>query len=237
MPLRPRVKFAIAAGAAAVIAGGSVWAWIATRPEKTPPGPGTLLCPGHVGREPAPAASVGRGDFVVVELQSPGGDFHESTWATIIAEAGNTLVGVLSGEQIPEGIRPLQTDKHGFRLGHRMIFERDCIWEVFRPERHGGQILCGPQVLELAEVIGDGSLFPVEGGLTAQSGDRAQIIVAEKGQATAAWFEKIWTRIVTISPSGQVLTAIVSDEPGRSDRHKLTAGSVVRYNRDCIIGV
>ena len=122
-------------------------------------------------------------------------------------------------------------------LGHRLLLERDCIWEVFQPEPFEGQILCGPQIIELAELLGDADLFPVAGALTVQPGDPARIIVAQKGTATGAWSEKLWTQIKTISPTGQVITAIVTDEPQQSDRHELVAGSVVLYNRDCIIGV
>lgn len=237
MPLSPRVRFALVAGGAAAIAGGGVWLWTTLRPKPSLPDAPALLCPRHVGKAAAPSASVEPGDFVVVELQSPDGKFHESTWATVAAVAGNALVVILTGEQIPEGIRPLRTKQHGFRLGHKMILERDCIWEVFRPAEMTGQILCGPQILELAKFLEDDTLFPVASGLTVQQGDRAKIMVGSIESFGNAWNESLWTRIVTISPSGQVVTAKIQDEPELTERHGLVEGSIVRYNRDCVIGV
>lgn len=236
MPMRPRVKFALAAGGAAVAIGFGAWAWTELRPTPTKKRHGSLLCPGKVGREPAPAETVGRGDFVVVQLQSADGKFHESTWATVLGETGDVVAVVLAGEQIAEGIRPLATDKHGFRLGDRLTVARDCIWELFRPTAFRGQILCGPRITELGEAIGE-EMVPVAAGLTVQRGDRARVLVASKTAQGTAWHEKIWTRIATISPSGQVITAVVDEDPQKTERHKLTRGSVIRFNRDCVIGV
>lgn len=235
MRLSRSTKIALGAGAATTIVGVAIWAWKARRTPQVA-GKGSLLCPADAGKTPAPAASVGRGDFVVVQLQSHDGKFSESTWATIAEDAGDVLVAVLTGEQISEGVRQLRTDKHGFRLGQRMILERECIWEVYRPEEYNGQILCGPQIVELAEHIGDETLYPVAGGLTVEPGDRAQIVIGSKESFGNAWNERLWTRIVTMSPSGQVITAWIEDEPELAE-HGLVRGSIVRFNRDCIIGV
>ena len=235
MPIRPRIKFALLAGGVATAIGLGVWGWVALhgKPKKRR---GSFLCPAAVGREPASSETASPGDFIVVQLQSHDAKFHESTWATVSGEMGGVLAVVLSGEQIEEGIRPLATNKHGFRLGDRLTIDRDCIWELFRPEAFDGDIFCGPQIQELGGVVGE-DLFPVAGGLTVQRGDRAQILVASKEAQGTAWHETIWTRIATISPSGQVITAMVDEDPEQTERHKLTRGSVVRFNRDCVIGV
>lgn len=238
MALSPRVKFALAVGGGAAVAGAGVWVWTALTKDK-PKGPrrDPILCPAAVGRDAAPTASVKRGDFVVIQLQSPDGSYHESTWATVIGKTAEELAVVITGEQLPEGVRPLATDKHGIRLGHRMLLKRDCVWEVFRPVKVGGQILCGPQVAELAKFLEDEDLGVVAGGLIIEQGDRARIIVGSKESFGNAWNEELWTRVVTISPTGQVITARVDDDPELTKRHGLTRGSIVRYNRDCVIGV
>ncbi|MCH9637754.1 MAG: hypothetical protein K0U16_07405 [Gammaproteobacteria bacterium] len=237
MALSPRVKFALALGGTVVAVGGGVLLWKHLQRPKPPPEFPALLCPKHVGREAAPSASLTPGDFVVVQLQSPDGTFSEATWATVVGIADPQLVVVLSGEQIPEGVRPLNTEKHGFRLGQRLILDRDCVWEVFRPAEFTGQIMCGPQIRELAKVLEDETLFPVRGGLIVQQGDRAQILVASQEAQGTSWNERLWTRIINVSPSGQIITAKVEGEPELTERHELSPGSVVRFNRDCVIGV
>ena len=233
MPLAPRVKFAIAAGATTLAAGGIIW-WATTRPDKNPHG--RLLCPGQVGRQPLPPGSATKGDFAVVQLQSGDGKFTESTWASIVGRSGNSFVAVLTGEQIPAGIKHLHTDKHGYRLGHRMILDPACIWEVFRPKDHEGHVLCGPQITDLASFLGDDTLYPIEAGQDVNKGDRAQIVIGSDESFGNAWFEKLWTKITKVSKSGQVITAKVQKAPERAE-HGLKRGSVLKYNRDCIIGV
>lgn len=231
-----RIKIAIGAGAVTVAAGVAIWALSGRGPVRSVH-KGSLLCPGDVGRTPVPETnSVGRGDFVVVQLQSPDGKFSESTWATVVEDSGDVLVAVLTGEQIAEGVRALRTDQHGFRLGQKLVLERGCIWEVFRPEKYEGQILCGPQIVELAEYIGDEHLYAVKGGLTVEPGDRARIVIGSEESFGNAWYERLWTRIATMSPSGQIITAWVEDDP-ELEEHGLKRGSIVRFNRDCIIGV
>jgi hypothetical protein len=221
-----------------VIAGGLVWAsseW-SKRHVGLTPRKGGLLCPRHVGRAPADTSGLGRGDFVVLQLQSADGSFSESTWATIVSKTGGHLVAVLSGEQIPEGVRPLHTARHGFRLGEHLVLDEGCVWDVFKPAEFEGRILCGPQVIDLGNFLGE-DIFPVAGGLIVDRNDRARIVVGSKESFGNAWHEFLWTRIATISPSGQVITALVEDDPELSSRHGLVRGSVVRFNRDCIIGV
>ena len=241
MALRPNVRFALIAGTAAAIAGGvGLWMWSATRPQPAAiPGSGSLLCPTDVGKDPV-LAKIARGDFVIVQLQSPDGDYSESTWATVLSKTGDTIVAVISGEQIPEGVRSLATDKHGFRLGDRIFIEHTCVWEVFHPGDLGeGEIFCGPQVTDLAEFLEDENLYPIARGKTVQPGDRAQILVASKMARGTAWHERLWTQIVRISRRGQVITAQIDQDPDPelSLLHTLVRGSVVRYNRDCVIGV
>jgi len=239
MALHPVLKLALIASGAATVAGLGVWGILALREGATPPPPplpGRLLCPREAGREPAPATSVGRGDFIVIQLQSGDKKFSESTWASVVAGAGGDVIVLLTGEQIAEGVRPLSTDKHGFRLGQPLVVPRDCIWEVFRPVKLTGQILCGPQLDELGEFLKE-EIYPIEAGLTVEPGDRAQIIVASNEAQGTAWHERLLTRIVTISRSGQVLTARVEGIPTQTDKHGLSSGSVVRFNRDCIVGV
>lgn len=177
---------------------------------------------------------------MIVQLQSADKSFRQSTWATILAKTPDTLVAVLSGEQIEEGVRPLATDQHGFRLGEKLLVPRECVWEVFRPtpmgdKTTGGKIFCGPEIIELAAFLKDEALFPIAKGLTIQPGDEAQVVVGSRA-SYKAWHERVWTRVVTISPNGQVLTARVDDDPEHTDNHNLVRGSIVRYNRDCIIG-
>lgn len=237
MALRPELRFALIAGASALIAGAAgVALWTAIRPRALPAPQGTLRCPS----DPAPTASVRRGDFVILQLESADGSYHESTWATVLARTPDTLVAVLSGEQIAEGVRPLATDKHGFRLGEKMLVSPDCVWGVFHPTEMGdpdtgGTILCGPQIDELAQFLEDASLYAIAKGLTVEPGNRAEIVVASKA-SYKAWSERLWTRIVTMSPNGQVMTARIDDDPEFTDNHTLVRGSIVRYNRDCIIG-
>ena len=172
----------------------------------------------------------------MIQVQSGDGKFSEATWATVLAKSDDTIFAAITGEQVEEGVRTLQTDKHGFRLGQTVLVTRDCIWEVFKPERFDGDILCGPQIRELAEFLKDDNLYPIAAGRTVEVGDRVQIVVGSKESFGNAWHEKLWTRIITISPSGQVITAMVDSEPEVTE-HGLARGSIVRFNRDCVIGV
>ncbi len=239
MALRSNVRFALIAGTAAVIAGGvGMWIWNATGPKPPAlPGSGALLCPGDVGKDPV-LAKVTRGDYVVVQLRSADGEYSESTWATVLSKTGDTIAAVLSGEQIPAGIRALATDKHGFRLGDPVFIKANCIWEVFHPVDLGeGQILCGPKITDLAKYLDDENLYPIERGNKVRRGDRAQILVASKAIQGTAWNERLWTQVIGISRRGQVITALIEDDPTLTEQHTLVRGSVVRYNRDCVIGV
>lgn len=241
--MRTAHKLALIAVGSAAVAGTTVWAILsyADRPKKKPelPKPGRVLCPADVGRDPPAAVSVGRGDFVAVALQSGDGSFVETTWASVLAGAGPDIVVALTGEQVAEGVKPLSTERHGFSLGTRLLISRECVWEVFRPSEIEGQILCGPQVTELATFLGDDAdgMAVVPAGLIVNAGDRVEIVVASKEALGTAWFERLWTRVVTMSRSGQVLTAMVVEQPEKTDNHGLSMGSVVRFNRDCVIGV
>lgn len=240
MALGTAHKVAIVAASTAAIAGLSTWAYLTHADKKLPPEPpkpGRLMCPGDVGRDPAPAEGVGRGDFIVVALISGDGKFFENTWASVLATTPDNLFVALTGEQIAEGVRPIATDKHGFHLGEQLIVPRNCVFEVFKPVEVDGQILCGPQIVELGTFLQDPDLKPIAAGLTVEVGNRSEIIVASKESFGNAWFERLWTRIVTISKSGQVITATVDDTPEKTDDHGLIRGTVVRYNRDCVIGV
>lgn len=241
MPLSPRWKFALGAGSIALVAGGAAWAISVLTDDRKKPldraKVGSLLCPAQAGKKPAPAASLDRGDFVVVQLQSADKKFSEATWAAVIDAQGDDVVAIISGEQISEGVRPIATDKHGFRLGHRLVLPRECIWEVFRPSENLGQILCGPAILELAAFVGDETLFPVAAGLAVEKGDRVEVIVADKQSFGNTWHEPLWARVINISSTGQVLTAQVDVDPKQSERHGLHRGSILRFNRDCVISV
>lgn len=239
MPLAPQIKVALAAGSTAAIA-GIAW-WAIERRDERPDQPGKstggrLLCPSEVGKE-SPLGPIEAGDFVVVQLQSADATFSEPTWATVLSVSGDSLFAVLSGEQIEEGVRPLQTKRHGFRLGHRMLIQRDCVWEIFHPSPMTGQILCGPQVDELAKFLEDDDLAVTPGGLIVQPGDRAEIVVGSELSYGNLWHERLWTRILSVSPSGQVITAMIDEDPALKHEHGLVLGSIVRYNRDCVIGV
>jgi hypothetical protein len=237
--MSPRVKFALGLGGVVAVAGGAAWAISSLTDDRKKigkGGPGRLFCPREGGRVPAPSHLLERGDFVVVQLRSADGAFSEPTWATILDASGDDLVAVISGEQVEEGVRPIATDKHGFRLGHQLVLERDCIWEVFHPTDSLGQILCGPQIDELAKFTGE-AFMPVRGGLTVEAGDGARVIVADKASFGNTWWEPLWTRIVNVSATGQILTAIVDEDPKQGERHGLVRGSVLRFNRDCVIGV
>jgi hypothetical protein len=236
VPVSRRTKIAaVVVGSTAVVAVGG-WYLFGHRPvELTRFATGRVLCPAEIGRVPSRTA-LSVGDFVVVHLISEDEKFSESTWASVRSIGENTLVVRIAGEQTDTGIRPLQTRKHGFRIGNDLLIDRDCVWDVFRPVEFDGQILCGPQLAAL-DSIEKIPLRALPAALTLNLADRVQIVVASKEAQGTAWYEKIWTRVVALSPTSQVIMALVDEEPEHNDKHALAKGSLLRFNRDCVVKV
>jgi hypothetical protein len=237
VPVSRKAKIAaVVVGSTAALALGG-WYLFGHRPVALPLVPtGRILCPGDLGKIPASSAALVVGDFVVVQLASGDGKFHESTWAVVTSIGATTVVARISGEQLQTGIRPLQTKKHGFRVGNEILLSKDCIWDVYRPVTFSGQILCGPDLAAL-DTIEKPPLRALPAALTLDIGDRAQIVVASSEAAGTAWHEKLWTRVVSMSPTAQVVSALVDEEPTQNDKHALVKGSLLRFNRDCIVKV
>jgi len=228
----------VAAGATLAVAGaGYLW----TR--RTPPAEkevlhGHIVCPSDTGRIPASTAGLSAGDFVVLRVASADDSFAEMTWAVVltISPDGTQIQVRLAGEHTETGLKPLDTARHRFRIGQKLLVPSNCVFDVYRPPSFAGQILCGPGLAALDESE-DPDLRPSPEALGIGRGNRARIVVASTEAQGTAWHEVLWTTITATSPTGQILTGVVDEDPKQSTQHGLRRGSTLHFNRDCVVEV
>lgn len=223
-----------------VLAGVAGLGYLLTRnhaKETTETPHGHLVCPLDTGHVPADTASLDVGDFVVLRIASADDSFAEMTWAMVltIAPDGSRLQVRLSGEQTESGLRPLETAKHRYRIGQKILVDRQCVFDVYRPPTFHGQVLCGPQLAALDDSE-DPDLRAAAEALGIGRGARARIVVASTEANGTAWHEVLWTTITNTSPTGQVLTGVVDEDPKLLE-HGLRRGSTLHFNRDCVVQV
>lgn len=199
---------------------------------------GHIVCPADIGRIPASTAGLDKGDFVVLRVASADDSFAEMTWAMVLTLSpdGTRLQVRLAGEQTETGLKPLDTAKHRFRIGQTMLVDAACIFDVYRPASFSGQVLCGPALAALDESE-DPDLRPAPEALGIGRGNRARIVVASTEAQGTAWHEVLWTTITSTSPTGQVLTGVVDEDPKLATQHGLRRGSTLHFNRDCVVEV
>lgn len=160
----------------------------------------------------------------------------ESTWAQVQSVSEDGIVVRLTGELGPTGVKPLQHKRHGFRLGKELLIGLDCAWDVFRTSTFDGQLLCGPQLAALDD-FEEPNLRALGKGLVLEVGDRVEIVVASNEANGTAWWERLVVTVVTVSPTGQILSGVVDGDPQHTDLHHLQPGSFVQFNRDCVVKV
>jgi hypothetical protein len=200
-------------------------------------GEGFLLCPSDFHVVPGNTDGLIAGDFVIIELSAKDRTFHEMTWAQVlsISPDGFDLYVKIAGEYLEAGVRPLNTEKHGYHVGDRMIIPRDCVFDMLHVHSQlEGIIACGPELSVFTGETGDPLYTPKDASGVAQS-DLVQVVIADG--VTAAWSEPLWVLVSKVSPTEQVLTGIITEVPQFEDRHKLKQYSKVSFNRDCIVDI
>lgn len=220
MPRKP-LEVALAIGSATLVGGAVAWGiahWLSSRRE------GAILCP----PTEINTLSLAPGDFIVVQLGTKDGKPIEITWATVQSLTDTQIVARLTGEHVDEGPKPLATDRHGFELGDTIVVARTCVWEVFAPVSFPGRVVCGPDL----ETFG---ASPMPQAATLGIGDSAKVVLADL-ESASPWTEQLWTRVVSISSTGQIVTAQVDEEPTVA-AHGLRIGALLRFNRDCVIDI
>lgn len=217
---------------------GYLWARSRRDSAETEVPHGHVVCPATVGRVPVSTAGLSAGDFVVLRVASADDSFAEMTWGLVltIAPDGSRLQVRLAGEQTETGLRPLETAKHRFRIGQKLLVDADCVFDVYRPATFAGQVLCGPALAVLDESE-DPDLRPVPEAVLLGRGNRARIVVGSTEAQGTAWHEVLWTTITDTSPTGQVLTGVVDEDPELATSHGLRRGSTLHFNRDCVVQV
>lgn len=197
---------------------------------------GRVVCPAELGRSPANTIGVVAGDKLVVLLASKDGSFAQSTWATVLNPRTNKIRVQLSGEQAEAGgYEPLDTSHHGFAFGDKLTLARDCVFDVYRPTRFNGQILCGAALAVLDAQVSPHFRTAPDAN-TVDRGAQVQIVVASLEQSGTAWYEPLWVTITKLSPTGQVLMGTIDERPKLTE-HGLGQGQEVSFNRDCIVAI
>lgn len=201
--------------------------------------PGSVLCPQDVGKLPANTSSLSKGDFIIIELISADKKFVEPTWAQVLSISPDSdhLYVQITGELTNQGLRPIETDKHKFFLGQKIVIDRSCVFDVLHAaSTFTGQVVCGPGFLALKDSSGDPLFSPVDTSAV-KNGDFVQVIVASPEAQGTAWHESVWVILTEVSPTKQILKGIVSEDPSLTPQHGLVKYSELEFTRDCVIGV
>lgn len=144
----------------------------------------------------------------------------------------------LVGEFTPRGIEPLATEKHGFNIGEKMLLDRDCIFDVLHQDTvFTGQVLCGPNLAVIRDETTNKQVYFARDTKGVQQGDAVRIIVASPEAQGTAWHEPIWVRVNRISPTQQVIQALVAETPKLTGQHGLEKMSAVQFGRDCVVEI
>lgn len=203
--------------------------------EKPPAGvpSGHPLCPGDAGSYPADLTGLKVGDFVVVTLANTTNTLRESTWARVLGTREGRVTVELVGEMVPgvdtgfEAVpRSLKTEWHGFHVGQKLFMRSNCIWDVLHRNPQPGAILCGMQGRYAFghPPLAERHLAP---------GFRVRIALAPpQGRVS----EPIWAEVLSVSPTGSVITARLLEQP-QIPQHGFALGDVVQFARDCVFEV
>ncbi len=234
----PATAVAVVGGGLLVVAGVGFLVMRSRRAVETEVGHGHLVCPAATGHVPASTAGLSAGDFVVLRVASADDSFAEMVWGLVltIAPDGMSLQVRLAGEHTETGLRPLDTAKHRFRIGQKLLVGSDCVFDVYRPPSFAGQVLCGPALAALDDVE-DPDLRPAPEAVAIGRGNRARIVVGSTEAQGTAWHEVLWTTITATSSTGQVLTGVIDEDPELATSHGLRRGSTLHFNRDCVVEV
>lgn len=200
-------------------------------------GEGYLLCPADIDQMPGSTKGLAKGDFVIIQLSTKDDSFREPTWAQVlsISPDGADLYIQITGEYLESGVRPLSAAKHGYHINDRMIIPRTCVFDMLHiHSKLEGIIACGPELSSYTNEAGK-PLYKLLDTTEVSMSDLVQIVVADS--TLASWSEPLWVLISKISPTKQVITGIITDEPELSDKHKLKQYSQVSFNRDCVVGI
>ncbi len=201
-------------------------------------GEGYLLCPADLGSFPGDTTGLVRGDFVIIELSAKDASFREATWAQVlsISPDGAELYIQIRGEYRETGVHPLSGAKHGYHINDRMIIPRTCVFDMLHvPAQLEGKIPCGPELSAYTHEDTGAILYTPKDTSDLSTADLVQIVLADT--VPASWNEPVWVVVTSISPTKNIITGFITDEPTLSDRHKLRQYAKVSFNRDCVVGV
>lgn len=195
---------------------------------------GVVVCPDEVGKIAPSVSQVRPGDFVIISLASKDRLFNQLTWARVrsFSPTRDRMYVEISGELTEAGVKPLRSDKHGFFLSERIVIDSDCVFDVLHGEaQFTGQVLCGPGLQVVNETPKDTA------SVSKDHDDAVQVVVASvEGQGTL-WNEPLWVRVMSISPTSNVIHGLVMDEPELTAQHGLRQYNKIQFGRDCVIDI
>jgi len=244
----PRGRRIAAGGAIAAFAAlGGTLIWLGTQAErkkgkrkgsrgapKIRPGVerGRLLCPAEENKVP-PTKGIVAGDFVVLKVISADETFGEQAWGHVlsVSPAKDQIQVEIVTSLVPSGLRPLETDRHGFHVGEKIKIDRACVYDVLRRQSDQYEILCGVML------PGDG---PAKAALDVKPGDFVTVVVGNKpltsnGVAGKAWQEPLKVSITSDGPSGYILGGVIWEQPKKTEQHGLKTFDKLEFTRDCIL--
>jgi len=239
------------------IALGATYAYAARRRGDKPPagGEGRVLCIKDFGFG-STNKQVKVGSDVALWLGDWEGRFVEATWGKVLGidpKDPNMLLVGLEGESAVSGVRRLQSDKHGFRLGDKIpAVPLDCVAEVLRPlEDPSAQILCGGPLENFVasakrgdfdispanpDDLPDGAVMPPAQEPHELLGRDVQLLMVSKAGAGTAWQVRVLARIIGVSEPGSVAEVRVTlVEPNAQAEHQVKPGDVFDITWDCVI--
>jgi hypothetical protein len=210
---------------------------------------GYVLCPQWAGLEPT-AKQISTGSIIIVALGSPTGYPVEVAWAKVVGEDPtdrNRILVVLVGQASETGQVDLHTDRHGFRISHRVWITRDCVWDALRfLDDPKGRLLCGAELLMFDgsddDADPDGYVFswpttPVKSLV----GREVELLLVSKVASGTAWHVPMIAQIVDVSETKHIATVQVvatgrdeyADDPETG--HHVRAGDTFDITWDCVL--
>ncbi len=220
-------------------------------PKKVPPPTtkkGAVICPAELGFVPASTTTAEPGDFVALRLADHKGTFTEVVWAMILSihgkgddpsklpggSASTTMQVRLTGTVGTTSVHVPDTPRHGFDIGTKLVLEESCAWEVFHVNQKGMALcgLFGRQVAEGAIATGVDVLVAGEEVRVFLAPIKAgSMMIPGPGWDVA---NPVWTRIVDVSPTKNVLRVMLLEEPAPMPGMTLEEGNRLDINRDCV---
>lgn len=237
---------AVGGAIAAVAAVGGTLIWLGSAPTtpkdkakgkrgapkirpKTPRG--RLLCPAEENKIP-PTKGIVPGDFVVLKIISADETFGEEAWGRVLSVSPDKaqLQVEITTSLVPSGLRPLQTERHGFHIGEKIKIDRACIYDVLHQPGERFEVLCGvlapEEVPKEALAVGKGDF------VTVAVGNRP---LTSSGVAGSAWKEPLKVSITSDGPSGYILQGVIWEQPELTEQHGLRTFDKLEFTRDCIL--